>query len=288
MKSMNMYGLLILLIIYIYCDDLEEYKNRIKDMIIARESICHSNKLGFLMFREISNTDNPDIFLCGNYTKNIKELPVYGEVEKVPVNESFPIQRPFSPYGNTKKVCEEILQDVAKNGKIQSIALRYFNPIGAHPSLLLGENPKNADNVMPIIQKVARGVLPFMQVFGDDYPTADGTCIRDYVHVVDIATAHVKALKRIIEGKLENNFEVYNLGSENGYSVFQLIKTFEEVNQIKLNYQVVGRREGDISQIYSDSKLAKEKLNWSVKYDLKEMLRSAWERDKKIIENKNG
>jgi len=209
---------------------------------------------------------------------------VYGEVSKVPVDEFFPIQRPFSPYGNTKKVCEEIMQDVAKNGVVKSIALRYFNPIGAHPSLLLGDNPKNNDNIMPVIQKVARGVLPFLQVFGDDYNTPDGSCIRDYVHVVDIATAHVKALKRILDDKMEKGFEVYNLGSDNGYSVFQLIKTFEEVNNVKITYKIVGRREGDVSQIFSDSTLAKQKLYWTTQFDLKEMLRSAWERDKKYNE----
>ncbi len=211
---------------------------------------------------------------------------VYGEVDKVPVDETFPVLRPFSPYGNTKKICEEIMEDMAKVGEVKSIALRYFNPIGAHESLMLGDNPKNIDNIMPIIQRVAKGESESLNVYGNDYPTPDGSCIRDYVHVMDIASAHVKALKRIMDGKMERNFEVYNLGSETGYSVLQLIKTFEEVNGVKINYKIVGRRAGDVSQIYSNSTLAKEKLNWEVKYDLKDMLSSSWERDIKQHQNK--
>jgi UDP-glucose 4-epimerase len=217
---------------------------------------------------------------CNNFIFS-SSCTVYGEVDKVPVDESFPVHRPFSPYGNTKKMCEEIMEDISKVGDIKSIALRYFNPIGAHSSLMLGDNPKNIDNIMPIIQRVAKGEMESLQVYGNDYPTPDGSCVRDYVHVVDIATAHVQALKRIVEGRMEKSFEVYNLGSEHGYSVLQLIKTFEEVNGVKINYKVVGRRAGDVSQIFSNSTLAKQKLDWKLKYDLKDMLSSSWERDKK-------
>ena len=208
---------------------------------------------------------------------------VYGEVDKVPVDEHFPIQKPFSPYGNTKKICEEIIEDCVNVGALNSIALRYFNPIGAHSSAILGDHPVNADNVMPLIIKVAKGELSHLNVYGDDYNTRDGSCVRDYVHVMDIASAHVRALDRMLAGKMESALEFYNLGSENGYTVLELLQTFEKVNSVKVNYQIVGRREGDVSQIYSDSTLAKNKLDWKIKYSLEDMLSSAWERDKKYV-----
>ena len=200
---------------------------------------------------------------------------VYGEVDKVPVDEHFPIQKPFSPYGNTTKICEEIIEDCVNVGALNSIALRYFNPIGAHSSAILGDHPVNADNVMPLIIKVAKGELSHLNVYGDDYNTRDGSCVRDYVHVMDIASAHVKALDRMLAGKMESALECY--------TVLELLQTFEKVNSVKVNYQIVGRREGDVSQIYSDSTLAKNKLDWKIKYSLEDMLSSAWERDKKNV-----
>ncbi len=208
---------------------------------------------------------------------------VYGDVQKVPVDETFPVQKPFSPYGKTKKVCEEMIEDVVAVGKLECISLRYFNPIGAHTTLLLGDNPKNMDNIMPLILKVAKGEIAQLTVYGDDYETKDGTCIRDYVHVMDIAAAHVCALERMIAKQMDKKLEFYNLGSEAGYSVFELIHTFEKVNAIKVNYQIAGRRKGDITQIYSDSTLAKNKLNWTPKYSLDDMISSAWERDIKYV-----
>jgi UDP-glucose 4-epimerase len=136
---------------------------------------------------------------------------------------------------------------------------------------------------MPLIIKVAKGELSHLNVYGDDYNTRDGSCVRDYVHVMDIASAHVKALDRMLAGKMESALEFYNLGSENGYTVLELLQTFEKVNSVKVNYQIVGRREGDVSQIYSDSTLAKNKLDWKIKYSLEDMLSSAWERDKKNV-----
>ncbi len=206
---------------------------------------------------------------------------VYGEVDKVPVKESSPIQQPLSPYGNTKKICEEIIRDMTSIGAIEAIALRYFNPIGAHTTYLLGDNPQNFDNIMPLIIKVAKGISSHLNVFGDDYNTVDGSCVRDYVHVMDIASAHVKAMERMRKGKMEKAFEAFNLGSEKGYSVFELIKTFEKVNNVKVNFKVVGRREGDVSNIYSDSTLAKEKLEWKINFSIEEMLSSAWKRSLK-------
>jgi UDP-glucose 4-epimerase len=208
---------------------------------------------------------------------------VYGDVQKVPVDENFPVQKPFSPYGKTKKVCEEMIEDVVALGALNCISLRYFNPIGAHTSLLLGDNPKNMDNIMPLILKVAKGEIKQLTVFGNDYDTKDGSCVRDYVHVMDIAAAHVSALERMLAKRMDKNLEFYNLGSEFGYSVFELIHTFEKVNGIKVNYQIAGRRKGDITQIYSNSALAKSKLNWAPKHTLEDMISSAWERDKKYV-----
>ncbi|MFM7022070.1 MAG: UDP-glucose 4-epimerase GalE [Flavobacteriales bacterium] len=209
---------------------------------------------------------------------------VYGEVTKVPVNEDFATQRPNSPYGNTKKIAEEIMEDIAATGDLNAICLRYFNPIGAHPSGLLGENPDNMNNLMPLLLKAASGNLKELKVFGNDYNTKDGSCVRDYIHVSDLAAAHVKAYQRL-EKNVSTEVEKFNLGSGNGYSVLEMIHAFEKVNNIKIPYSIEGRRPGDVSEIYSDSKLAAEKLNWKTQRSLEDMLSSAWNREKTYRKN---
>ncbi len=221
-------------------------------------------------------------FMDQNQCKNLifsSSCTVYGEVKKVPVNESFPTQRPNSPYGNTKKIAEEIIEDLAAVDKLNSICLRYFNPIGAHPSGLLGENPENMNNLLPLLLKAASGKLKELKVYGNDYKTRDGSCVRDYIHVMDLASAHVKAYKKLESKSNDNKVEKFNLGSGTGYSVLEMIHSFEKINSVKIPYTIEGRRDGDVAEIYSDSKLALEKLNWKTQYSLDDMLSSAWNRE---------
>ena len=209
---------------------------------------------------------------------------VYGNPKTLPITEENETQRPFSPYGNTKKVAEEILEDLSKANKdCNLISLRYFNPIGAHKSGLIGELPNGIpNNLMPYITQTAVGLRDKLSVYGNDYPTPDGTPIRDYIHVVDLAKAHVKALKRQLQNKQEENFEVFNLGTGKGYSVLEVIKAFEEVSKKKLNYEIVERRDGDVPKLYADAKLAEEKLEWKANKSLEEMIASAWQWEQKV------
>lgn len=208
---------------------------------------------------------------------------VYGHPKKLPITEKNKTQRPFSPYGNTKKIAEEILEDIANSEKnFSCISLRYFNPIGAHESGFIGELPNGIpNNLMPYITQTAIGLREKLSVFGNDYPTSDGTPIRDYIHVVDLAKAHVKALKRQLNNQQENNFETFNLGTGNGYSVMDVIKTFEKVASRKLNYEIVDRRSGDVPELYANANLAKEKLCWKAEKNLEDMIRSSWEWEQK-------
>ncbi|MCL4155583.1 UNVERIFIED_CONTAM: hypothetical protein GTU68_014646 [Idotea baltica] len=203
---------------------------------------------------------------------------IYGNIEKLPVTETTPISEAESPYANTKKVGERIIRDFAKvHPNTQTIALRYFNPVGAHETGLNGEDPINKPtNLVPVITQTASGIIPKLSVFGGDYDTRDGSCIRDYIHVTDIALAHIKALNYLVDGKNESNYECYNLGSGEGVSVLEAIKTFEAVTGLKLNYEVGPRRDGDVVAIYSDSSLAKEKLGWEAERGIEEMMTSAW------------
>ncbi|MEO0553545.1 MAG: UDP-glucose 4-epimerase GalE [Bacteroidota bacterium] len=203
---------------------------------------------------------------------------VYGLPETLPIPESSKTQRPFSPYGNTKKVAEEILEDLAKANKgFAAISLRYFNPIGAHGSGLIGELPTGIpNNLLPFITQTAAGVREKLLVYGNDYPTKDGTPIRDYIHVVDLAKAHVLALNRLNKKLQEERFEIFNLGTEKGYSVMDIINTFERVTGQKLNYEITDRRGGDAPQLYSSAKMALEKLNWRAELSLEDMISSAW------------
>lgn len=209
---------------------------------------------------------------------------VYGNPKTLPITEKNPTERPFSPYGNTKKIAEEILEDQTKaNKECNIISLRYFNPIGAHKSGLIGELPNGIpNNLMPYITQTAAGLREKLSVYGNDYPTPDGTPIRDYIHVVDLAKAHVKALKRQLNDKQEENFEIFNLGTGKGYSVLEVIKTFEKISHQKLNYEIVERRDGDVPVLYAGTQLAKEKLEWKADKSLQEMIASAWLWEQKV------
>lgn len=199
---------------------------------------------------------------------------VYGHNPNVPYYENYPIST-LNPYGRTKAFIEEILKDVvASNDSLNVTTLRYFNPVGAHPTGLLGEDPNGTpNNLMPIIGRVAKGIITKLQVFGNDYSTLDGTCVRDYIHIMDLADAHVKALEKM---STSNGFDVYNVGTGIGTSVLNLIHTFEKVNNIKIEYEVVGRRPGDVAVCYANANKAMMMLGWKAIYNLQDMCRDEW------------
>ncbi len=202
---------------------------------------------------------------------------VYGQPDQLPVSESAPIKKAESPYGNTKQISEEILQDAIKVSELKAIALRYFNPIGAHESGFIGELPLGVpNNLVPFITQTAIGIREELKVFGNDYPTPDGTPIRDYIHVVDLAKAHVVAVSRMIDKKMKKDFEVFNLGTGNGYSVLEVIKAFEKATGEKLKYKIVGRREGDVIEVWADSSFSNKELGWKAEKGIDEMVASAW------------
>ncbi|MEO6149512.1 MAG: UDP-glucose 4-epimerase GalE [Mucilaginibacter sp.] len=212
---------------------------------------------------------------------------VYGQPDVLPVNEAAPVKKAESPYGNTKQVAEEILQDIAKADKLKNIiSLRYFNPVGAHASALIGELPIGVpQNLVPFITQSAIGKRGAITVYGDDYATPDGSCIRDYIHVVDLAEAHIAALKRLEQDGLDNNYEVFNIGTGNGYTVLEVIKTFEAETGIKLNYKIGDRREGDIEKVWGDVTRSKAGLKWEAKLGIGDMMRSAWAWEKYLEQN---
>jgi UDP-glucose 4-epimerase len=213
---------------------------------------------------------------------------VYGQPEKLPVTEQAPLQPATSPYGNTKQVGESIIRDTTVSDKnIKAISLRYFNPIGAHPSALIGELPRGVpENLVPFLTQTGYGIREELKVFGDDYNTPDGSCIRDYLHVVDLAKAHVIAIKRLIEGKNKADYEVFNLGTGKGVSVLEAIKSFERVSGIKLKYKIVGRRAGDIEKIWADPSFANSELGWKTLSSLDEAMKTAWDWEKNFRNNK--
>jgi UDP-glucose 4-epimerase len=213
---------------------------------------------------------------------------VYGQPEKLPVSEDSPVQQAVSPYGNTKQIGEEIIRDTAAaNKEIKAISLRYFNPIGAHPSALIGELPRGVpENLVPYITQTAYGLREELKVFGNDYDTPDGSCIRDYLHVVDLAKAHVSAVKRLIEKKNKSGYEVFNLGTGQGVSVLEAIKSFERVSGIKLRYRITGRRAGDIEKIWADPTLANRELGWKTISTLDEAMKTAWDWENYIRKKK--
>ena len=212
---------------------------------------------------------------------------VYGQPDTLPVTEDTPLQPATSPYGNTKQIGEEIIRDtVSSDASLKAIALRYFNPIGAHPSALIGELPRGTpENLVPYITQTAIGLRDELKVFGNDYNTPDGYCIRDYLHVVDLAKAHVVAVKRLIEGKNKSDFEVFNLGSGKGVSVMEAIQAFERVSGVKLKYKIVDRRAGDIEKIWANPGYANKELGWKTESSLDEAMKTAWDWEKQINHN---
>jgi UDP-glucose 4-epimerase len=242
----------------------------------------HNNLVSLLNLLDIMGKYSvPDMVFSSSCT-------VYGQPEKLPVTEDFPLQPATSPYGNTKQIGEEIIRDATFAGKnLRAISLRYFNPVGAHPTALIGELPRGVpENLVPYITQTAIGLRDELKVFGNDYNTPDGSCIRDYLHVCDLSIAHVVAVKRLIESKNKKNYEVFNLGTGNGVSVFEAISSFERVSGLKLNYRVTGRREGDIEKIWADPSLAYRELGWKTRYSLDEAMSSAWSWEKKIRSEK--
>lgn len=202
---------------------------------------------------------------------------VYGNPDSTPVTEDFPIKQAESPYGATKQMGEVIVRDFTKSTAASAILLRYFNPVGAHPSAAIGELPIGRPmNLVPAITQTAIGKLPQMTVHGTDYPTRDGSCIRDYIHVCDIASAHTLALQYLLDSRNSNDCEVFNLGTGNGISVLEAIHTFEQVSGVKLNYTTGPRRSGDVVSTYANNTAAVEKLGWQIKYNLEDMMRTAW------------
>ena len=202
---------------------------------------------------------------------------VYGNPDTLPVDEKADVKPAMSPYGNTKQISEEIINDTVRTSLLKSISLRYFNPVGAHSSGLIGELPLGVpNNLVPFITQTAIGKRDVLKVWGKDYSTPDGTCIRDYIHVEDLAKAHVVALERIIEGKQKEDFEIFNLGTGTGNSVLKVIRTFEEVTDVKLNFQYADRRPGDVPEVWADTKHANNELGWKAQKTLEDMMRSAW------------
>ena len=208
---------------------------------------------------------------------------VYGEPDAVPITESAPIKTAMSPYGNTKQICEEIISDTCAVSDVRSILLRYFNPIGAHHTAELGELPSGVpQNLVPFITQTAAGLREQLRVFGNDYPTPDGSNIRDYIHVVDLAKAHVISLKRLLSEENASDLEVFNIGTGRGSSVLEVIHAFEKVTDQKLNYKIVERRAGDVVSVYADTVKANNVLGWSAQKTMEEALASSWKWEKKV------
>lgn len=209
---------------------------------------------------------------------------VYGEPEKTPVTEQSPRQEATSSYGNTKQMCEDFLRDsIRAYPGLKGIALRYFNPIGAHPSALIGELPRGVpNNLVPFITQTAIGKRACLSIFGNDYPTPDGTCLRDFIDIVDLAKAHVAAVRRMLDGRMEEDYEIYNIGTGTPLSVMELINGFEKVNGLKLNWKFAPRRDGDVVAIWADPSLANEKLGWRAERKIEDTLASAWAWEKHL------
>jgi UDP-glucose 4-epimerase len=233
------------------------------------------NSLVYLL-QELQNKPSSNIIFSSSCT-------VYGQAEEMPITENAPIQVAMSPYGNTKQIGEEIIRDVAKVSNIKAILLRYFNPIGAHPSGEIGELPLGVpQNLVPFITQTGFGLRKELSVYGNDYPTPDGTAIRDYIHVVDLAKAHVIALKRLLENKNGSPVETFNLGTGTGSSVLEVIQAFEKVSGKKLPYKIVDRREGDVTSAYANTDKANTVLGWKAESTLEEAMASAWKWEQKI------
>lgn len=246
-----------------------------------------NNLMSFLNILEASkDTGGCNVLFSSSAT-------VYGEAENLPVTEDTPRLPATSPYGNTKQICEDILRDVvlatagadcaSGKGPVRGIALRYFNPIGAHPSALIGELPRGVpNNLVPFITQTAIGKRECLSIFGNDYPTEDGTCLRDYIDIVDLAKAHVAAVTRMVEDKMKQGYEVFNVGTGRPVSVSELVNAFEKVNGLKLNYKFAPRRPGDVVAIWADTQKANEELGWKAERSVEDTLASAWAWEKNI------
>lgn len=239
----------------------------------------YENNLNSLIYllQELEKTEDANFIFSSSCT-------VYGQADSLPITESAPIKTAESPYGNTKQIGEEIINDSCKASEsLKAISLRYFNPIGAHKSAKIGELPIGTpQNLVPFITQTAIGLREQLSIFGDDYTTEDGTCIRDYIHVVDLAKAHVTALKRLINKENSGAYEVFNIGTGKGSSVLEVVKAFEKVSGQKLNYQIVDRRPGDIIAAYADTQKANNVLGWKAVHSLEEALESAWKWEQQI------
>ena len=231
-----------------------------------------NNLLSFINILELMNE-----FGRGNVVFS-SSATVYGDADTLPVTELTPRKPATSPYGNTKQMSEDILRDmVAAHEGLHGIALRYFNPIGAHPSAQIGELPRGVpNNLVPYITQTAAGIRESLSIFGDDYPTPDGSCLRDYIDIVDLARAHVVAIDRMVNGKQKDRYEVFNIGTGRPVSVFELVRGFESANNLKLNYKVAPRRAGDVTAVWADTTLANEELGWHAERELSDTLRAAW------------
>lgn len=241
--------------------------------------LYYENNIGTLVYllKELSKKGKSSFIFSSSCT-------VYGQADKMPITENAPVKEAESPYGNTKQIGEEIIRDTCKvTPNLNAIALRYFNPMGAHPSGEIGELPIGIpQNLVPFITQTGVGIREQLSVFGDDYPTSDGTCVRDYIYVVDLAKAHVVALQRLLKGKNKANYEVFNVGTGKGTTVLEVIHSFERVSGKKLNYKIVDRRPGDITSAYADTTLANTELGWKSEYTLDEAMKSAWDWEQKI------
>ena len=245
---------------------------------VGNPLLYYENNIGTLVYllQELQKKDQASFIFSSSCT-------VYGQAKDMPITESAPVQPAMSPYGNTKQIGEEIIHDVSKVSGIKAILLRYFNPIGAHSTAAIGELPIGVpQNLVPFITQTGMGLRKELAVYGSDYPTADGTCVRDYIHVVDLAKAHVIALQRLLENKNSDKVETFNLGTGTGSSVLEVIHAFEKVSGQKLPYKFVDRREGDVIEAYADTKKANEILGWKAQSSLEESVASAWKWEQKV------
>ncbi len=246
---------------------------------VEKPLMYYENNLGTLVYllQELALKKKASFIFSSSCT-------VYGQADTMPITENAPIKPAESPYGNTKQMGEEIIADTCKvTPNLSAISLRYFNPMGAHPSCEIGELPLGVpQNLVPFITQTGVGLREQLSVFGDDYPTPDGTAVRDYIYVVDLAKAHVVALKRLFENKNATNYEVFNLGTGKGSSVLEVIQSFEEVSGKKLNYKIVARRTGDITSAYADTTKANTVLGWKAQYSLTQAMQTAWDWELKI------
>lgn len=240
---------------------------------VEKPLLYYRNNIGSMIYllEAMSEYGVPNLVFSSSCT-------VYGQPDTLPVTEASPFKTAESPYGNTKQIGEEILRDTCLVDKaINGIALRYFNPVGAHDTYLIGELPRGIpNNLVPFIAQTAAGKLPELKIFGNDYDTPDGTPVRDYIHVVDLANAHRIALRRLLDGRQKSNYEYFNLGTGKGFTVMEVVKAFERVNHVKLPYRIAERRAGDVEKIWADTSNANFELGWKAERDLDDMMRSAW------------